>query len=95
MSEDYPGATDLAAAMRRRWPWLSDQQAYILACIKIRPDRNQDAKHVGWDAKRRPLIETKQFGTVKQHAQLRNGNPTDPSRPLTLFREMAGQSTGK
>jgi len=82
---DYPGASELAANMRRRWPWLSREQAWVLACIKIRPDRNQEAKHIGWDAMRRPLIETNQYGTMHQHAQLRNGNPGNPKAPLTLF----------
>jgi hypothetical protein len=56
MSEDYPGATDLATTMRGRWPWLSREQAWVLACIKIRPDRNENARHIGWDARRRPLM---------------------------------------
>jgi hypothetical protein len=85
MSEDYPGATDLATTMRGRWPWLSREQAWVLACIKIRPDRNENARHIGWDARRRPLIETDRLGTVNRHAQLRNGSPTTPKGPLTLF----------
>jgi hypothetical protein len=85
MSEDYPGATDLAAGMRRRWPWLSREQAWVLACIKIRPDRNKGARHVGWDAKRRPLIESGVYGKATLTAQLKNGNPTEPTKPLTIF----------
>lgn len=85
MSEDYPGADQLAANMRRRWPWLSREQAWVLACIKIRPDRNSNAVHVGWDAMRRPVISRDTFGTKSVHAQLRNGNPTDPKHPLTIF----------
>jgi hypothetical protein len=85
MSEDYPGAYELAANMRRRWPWLSREQAWVLACIKIRPDRNQEAKHIGWDAMRRPLIESNRFGTPQRHAQLRNGNAGEPKKPVTLF----------
>lgn len=88
MSEDYPGANELAARMRRRWPWISREQAWVLACIKIRPDRNKYAKHIGWDAMRRPLIETENYGSVLRHAQLRNGNPTDPKGPLTLFQSL-------
>lgn len=88
-SPDYPGATDLAAGMRRRWPWLSREQAWVLACIKIRPDRNSGARHIGWDAKRRPLIERDEFGTKKLSAQLRGGNPTEPTPPFTLFEEKA------
>jgi hypothetical protein len=85
MSDDYPGATELAANMRRRWPWLSREQAWVLACIKIRPDRNRGAEHVGWDAMRRPLIQTWQSDGWVLHAQLRNGNPTDPKPPMSLF----------
>lgn len=85
MSEDYPGAYELAANMRRRWPWLSREQAWVLACIKIRPDRNREARHIGWDAMRRPLIERNEFGREVLTAQLRNGNPTEPKSPLTRF----------
>ena len=93
MNEDYPGADKLAANMRRRWPWISREQAWVLACIKIRPDRNKGATHIGWDSKRRPLIEVKEFGTYKCHAQLRNGNPTDALKPFTIFEaERSGEA---
>lgn len=87
-SEDYPGAEMLAANMRRRWPWLSKHQAYVMACIKIRPDRNRNGMHVGWDAMRRPVVETdREMANTRPRliATLRNGNSTDPKYPITYL----------
>jgi N-acetyl-anhydromuramyl-L-alanine amidase AmpD len=80
-SPDYPGITNLTKEIRQKYPHLTRQQAYVMAAVEIRPDRNSDSRFVGWDAKNRPVFERVEFGTTRLSAQTRSGDPTTPAQP--------------
>jgi hypothetical protein len=85
-SPDYPGIDERTNALRREFPWLTRQQAYVMAAVEIRPDRNQNSMFIGWDAQRRPVFERNEFGVLRTSAQLKNGNPTEPAEPIERVR---------
>lgn len=79
-SPDYPGAYKLARELRHKFPHINRRQAYIMACVQIRPDRNSDSKFVGWDQKLRPVFQERDGRFL---ATMKSGNPTEPTFPIT------------
>jgi len=79
-SPDYPGAKDLARKLRDKYPHINNRQAYVMACVQIRPDRNSGSKFVGWDQRRRPVFEDKDGHFI---ATNKSGNPSEPEFPVS------------
>lgn len=78
VNPDYPGIDEKTDDLRKAFSHLTRQQAYVMAAVEIRPDRNADARFVGWDRKKRPVFEEDSFGKPRRFATQKNGNPTEP-----------------
>lgn len=81
-SPDYPGQTIRTRQLRAKYPHLSQRQAYAMASIEIRPDRNSGARLIGFDAKNRPVYERTEYGRVRRNAHTRGGDATDVIDPV-------------
>lgn len=81
-SPDYPGARQYARDIKREFPQLSDSQAYRMACIAIRPDRNGHAQFVGFDATDRPVYESEEYGSTRRNVHTRSGGIAEVKYPV-------------
>lgn len=82
-SPDYPGSTERARQLRRKYPHISAAQAFSMACIEIRPDRNAGAHLIGFDARQRPVYERTEYGRVRRNAHTKGAAPADVTEPVT------------
>lgn len=81
-SPDYPGSTERARQLRAKYPFLSARQAFSMACIEIRPDRNGGAHLVGFDARNRPVYEREEYGRTRRNAHTKGADPCDVTEPV-------------
>jgi hypothetical protein len=81
-SPDYPGQTTRTKQLMAKYPFLSRRQAFAMASIEIRPDRNAGARLVGFDARNRPVYEREEHGRMRRNAHTKGADPCDVTEPV-------------